>query len=235
MSIVSNNYPTLPRMTLTETRTPPTEQGLSEKELAVFIAAILAGHCMAAEPAGSPVAAIARLLRPLIGFPGAPGDFVADGVARLAVEGLPERPAASQSSGFTSLAYVDNLNFRARYAIAAKRRLTAPVAAERGVPLGERLEAAMTREARHFESHQDAMKRRVASVKMVEAAVERWGSVLGWRLGHPSEPRRSHKYADGQNFDTRRGMPMSTCGLPGALSGCTCVAGAPFDNATMLS
>ncbi len=230
----SRSYSIPARTTLAETRTPPTEQGYTEEELAAVIAAILAGHFMAAAPAGSPVAAISSLLRPLIELPGTPGASVADGVARLAVAAIPERPATSQSSNFASLAYVDNLIYRARYAIAAMRRLEAAVAAEQDAPHGGALEAALLSEDRHFDSHQDAMRRRVAAVKMVGAAVERWGPVLGWRHDHPGEPRSTHRDADGQNFDTRRGVPTSTGGLPGALPGCACMAVAPFENARLL-
>src|SRR5918998_6004369 len=156
-------------MTLAETRTPPTEQGYTEEELAAVVAAILAGHFMAAVPTGNPIAAISSLLRSLIDLPGTPRASVADEVARLTVAALPERPATSQSSTFASLAYVDNLIYRARYAIAAMRRLEAAIAAEQDAPHGGALEAALLSEDRHFDSHQDAMRLRVAAVKMVGA------------------------------------------------------------------
>ena len=209
MTMGSKNYPPPSRTMLAETRTPSNEQGLSEEEIAAVIAAILAGHFMAATPGGSPVAAITRLLRPSIDLPGAAGDSIADGVARLAVTGVPKRPAASQNSDFALLAYVDHLVFRAHYAVVAMRRIVASVETEEDVPPQKRLEAPMTREAAHFGRHQDGMRRRVASLTMVEAAVERWGPVLGWRLGHSTAPRTSHIDADEQNFDTRRGIQVA--------------------------
>jgi hypothetical protein len=154
-------------------------------------------------------------------------------VAQLTVTAVPKRPAASQRSSIASLAYVNNLIFRARYAIAAMRRIEAWVQTEEA-PLGVMLEDAMMREAGYFKSHQHIMKQRVAAAKTVEAAVERWGPVLGWRLGHCTESRSSHVDADGQNFDTRRGVPVSTGGLPGASPGCMCLAVAPFEGSSML-
>ncbi len=130
---------------------------------------------------------------------------------------------------------MDNLIYLARCAIAAMRRLEAAVAAEEDAPHGETLEAAFLSEDRHFDNHQDAMRQRVAAVEMVEAVVESWGPVLGWRHDHPRKPRPAHRDADGQNFDTRRRVPVSTGGLPGALPGRTCMAVAPFENARMLS
>jgi hypothetical protein len=89
-------------------------------------------------------------------------------------------------------------------------------------------------EARNFAMHLDANRRRDAAFKMVEAAAELHGEVLGWKHGDPREPRPAHLAADGKNF--RKGtVPISTGALPGVLPGCTCTVVAPFaDGETLI-
>lgn len=117
--------------------------------------------------------------------------------------------------------------YRAHYAIEAAKRLT--VSLQSGASLDE----ARRKEAPYFAKHREAMRQRDAARRMVEAAQDRYGPVLGWRHGNSKEPRLNHLAADGQNFDSRH-TPVSTGALPGVLPGCTCTVTAPFDNARML-
>ena len=119
------------------------------------------------------------------------------------------------------------LTYRAHYAIQAARRMTETI---RG---GASVEEARAKEATYFAKHREAVKRRDAARRMVEAAQDRYGPVLGWRHGNPKEPRPAHLAADGMNFDARR-VPASTGALPGVLPNCTCTAVAPFEKGRML-
>lgn len=95
------------------------------------------------------------------------------------------------------------------------------------------MDEARSKEAPYFTKHREAVRQRDAARRMVEAAQDRYGPILGWRHGHPNEPRPTHLAADGFNFDARR-TPISTGALPGVLPGCTCTVTAPFDNARTL-
>ena len=119
------------------------------------------------------------------------------------------------------------LTYRAHYAIQAARRMTESI---RG---GASVEEARTKEATYFARHREAVRQRDAARRMVEAAQDRYGPVLGWRHGNPKEPRPSHLAADGANFRADR-VPTSTGALPGVLPNCTCVPTAPFPGARML-
>ncbi len=207
------------------------EDGLSEARIAAFIAAVISTAVALAAgavpirplPTGvTPAIAIARLL---LRLPDGPDEPVARRVATLVVndlEGLKggsETVVASQKS---------NLMHRAHYAINASKRVAKDVIA------GEGVEKAISKEKRHFVAHRDAERRRIAAAKMIEAAAQLHGPVLGWRHGHPKEPRPNHLAADGKNFRADS-IPTSTGALPGVLPNCTCVPTAPFPNAELLS
>ena len=207
------------------TRTAPqprpqqTRQQSSEEEIAAAIAMVLAGSLVISGT--TPLAAIAALL---LRIPDAPDLDVRRAAARLVLEDSPEVP---RGAGALRTAYRDNLLYRAWYAVNATKRLGASVAG------GEDLRGALKVEARYFAQHREANRRREAGARMVEAAVELHGPVLGWKHGSPQEPRPSHLAADGKNFDARR-VPVSTGALPGVLPGCTCTVTAPSPGAEML-
>jgi hypothetical protein len=118
----------------------------------------------------------------------------------------------------------DNLIYRAHYAIAAQKRM-----AKGEGTVAERLDE----EEPYLHRHRDAERRRTASAKMLDAAAELHGPILGWKHGHPREPRPHHRAADGHNFRVGR-VPASTGALPGALPGCTCTVTAPYEGAPEL-
>src|SRR5215217_8117746 len=121
----------------------------------------------------------------------------------------------------------ENFLHRARFAIEATRRVTQRVVEGRSVVQAIRMEA------RPFAQHLQANRRRDAAFKMVEAAAELHGSLVGWKHGDPKEPRPSHLAADGKNF--RAGtVPASTGALPGVLPNCTCSVVAPFENGEII-
>jgi hypothetical protein len=200
-------------------RTPPPRAGL-EEEVAAAIAALLVGAVPL--PAGiSLVGAVSALLGVL---PGAPDGPTRDAAARLVAQ---DRTGALGGTGALRRAYVDNLLHSAYYAINASRRLGVAVAG------GEDLRAALSREGRYLVQHREANRRREAAARMVEAAVELHGPVLGWKHGDPKEPRPTHEAADGRNFRADR-VPVSTGALPGVLPGCTCTVTASFPGAETL-
>jgi uncharacterized protein with gpF-like domain len=117
--------------------------------------------------------------------------------------------------------------YRAHYAIEAAKRLTVSLRS------GKTIQEARAKEAPYFARHREAVRQRDAARRMVEAAQDKYGPVLGWRHGNPKEPRPTHLAADGKNFraDT---VPTSTGALPGVLPNCTCTVTAPFENAELL-
>jgi hypothetical protein len=200
-----------------------------EEEIAAAIALILAGGVVL-PPSTTPLAAISALLLLIPGLPSfagseASGASVANAAARLAVTDTPRLP---ESSGALRTATVNNLSYRAHYAVEAMKRLAGSVAS------GEDLRGALRKEARYLAQHREAERRRTAGAKMVEAATELHGPILGWKHGHPREPRPAHLRADGMNFDATR-IPASTGAMPGVLPGCTCTVVAPFENGRMLN
>ena len=207
-------------------QSPPSQQS-SEEEVAAAIAAVLAGGLVL--PAGTtPLAAISALLGTL----GLPDASVRDAAARLVSEDpdlMPDNAAQLRAGPALRRAHLDNLIYRAYYAINAAKRITARVAE------GEEasLRGALDKERPYLQQHREANRRREAAARMVDAAVELHGPVLGWRHGHPKEPRPSHKAADGKNWEAGT-VPLSTGALPGVLPGCTCVPVAPFPNAETL-
>ncbi len=122
---------------------------------------------------------------------------------------------------------IENLIHRAHYAIEATRRVTQRVVGGRSVPQAIRMEA------RNFAAHLEANRRRDAASRMVGAASDLHGPLVGWQHGNPREPRPAHKAADGKNFRVGT-VPASTGALPGVLPNCTCTAVAPFEDAEIL-
>lgn len=210
---------------MTETRTPP-QSHATEEEIAASIALILAGGISL--PSGAtPLSAIAALLLLLPGFPqSAENGSVANAVARLVVDDAKPLPNLTETNTALRRAHIDNLVYRAHYAINATKRVAASV-------VDGDLRGALQSEGRFLHQHLEANRRRVAGAKMVDAAVELHGPLLGWKHGHPSEPRPSHAAADGANFDATT-IPVSTEALPGVLPGCTCTVTAPVPGARML-
>jgi hypothetical protein len=212
---------------VTETRqqTPPQQssQASLEEEIAAAIALILSGAVVPSRP---PVEVIAGLLLLIPGLPDeARESSVTERVARLVVrEGI----TPNEGTGSVRRAYQDNLAHAAHYAVNATKRVGMRLAD------GDGLKAAFEGEARPFAQHLDANRRRLAGARMVEAAAELHGPLLGWRHGHPKEPRPAHKAADGANFRVGS-VPASTGALPGVLPGCTCTVVSPHENGRILS
>lgn len=199
---------------------PPSNE--EEASLAAAIALILAGQIEPPEGVGKE-AAIAALLGTL---PDAPVPSVRDAAARLVAGDSDPLPDAGEASAPRS-AFLENLIHRAHYAINAARRMG------RTVRSGESLKAALNRESTYLAQHREANRRRSAAARMIEAAVELHGPVLGWKHGHPKEPREAHAGADGMNFSAAT-IPMSTGALPGVLPGCTCTVVAPYPDGEMM-
>jgi hypothetical protein len=211
---------------VTETRSRPEKQSSqapTEEEIAAAIALILAGTVTTPRP---PVEVIAGLLALIPGLPDEARESpVRERVARLV---LRDRIAPNDATGSVRRAYQDNLAHAAHYAVNATKRVAAKLAE------GDGLKAAFEGEARPFAQHLDANRRRLAGARMVEAAAELHGPLLGWRHGHPKEPRPAHKAADGANFRVGS-VPASTGALPGVLPGCTCTVVSPHENGRILA
>jgi hypothetical protein len=205
---------------VTEARqqTPPQQSSPTAEEIAAAIALILSGAVVPSRP---PVEVIAGLLALIPGLPDEVRESpVTERVARLV---LRDRIAPNDATGSVRRAYQDNLAHAAHYAVNATKRVAQRLAE------GDGLKAAFEGEARPFAQHLDANRRRIAGARMVEAAAELHGPLLGWRHGHPTEPRPTHVAADGANFRVGS-VPAATGALPGVLPGCTCVPVAPFEN-----
>jgi hypothetical protein len=209
-----------------EQRQQSRPESAQEEEIAAGIAALLAGF-FAVTTTAALVNAISSLLQLLPGLPdfGSDEDETLSGasvtrsVARLVVRDR-QTPGSSQT---LRNAHVDNLLHRAHYAINATKR----------VVRSEDIRKGFAKERMYFAAHREAERRRTAGAKMVDAAIELHGPLLGWKHGHPKEPRPTHLQADGMNFDARS-VPAYTGALPGVLPGCTCTVTAPFENGRVL-
>lgn len=198
----------------------------TEEEVAAAIAAMLLASTV--PPAGA-VAALLLLLVPR-GIPVGIRGQIASDAASFIPDSLPRPRRASPSLTNT---YLENILFRAHYAIRALQRLSTAVMQRTDEDMRARLKKALMREEWYFARHREASRRRIAAAKAVDAAAELYGPLLGWRHGDPQEPRLTHLAADGKNF--RAGtVPASTGALPGALPGCTCSVVPPFKNARMV-
>jgi hypothetical protein len=90
----------------------------------------------------------------------------------------------------------------------------------------------LAKEKKHFQAHKQAQAKRRAVAAQVDAAAERYGSLLGWHSvrGLTTEPEC--KQAHGKNFQANR--PPSI-GYPGAVHPhCRCSVVAPWENGRML-
>jgi hypothetical protein len=208
-------------MATAQTSAKTQEASAAEEEIAAAIALILAGSVSTPRP---PVEVIAGLLALIPGLPDIDFD-VRERVARLVVR---DRVVAPDASGSILRAYQDNIAHAAHYAVNATKRVATRLAD------GETVRAAFEGEARPFRQHLDANRRRLAGARMIEAAAELHGPLLGWKHGHPKEPRPNHAAADGANFRVGS-VPLSTGALPGVLPGCTCTVTAPHENGRMLT
>ena len=171
------------------------------------------------------VANIAWLLGRL---PDAPDSPVLTSVARMASR---ERPVLPGTTGTHRAAIEDNLSRRAHYALSAVKRVG------RDVGGGTPLRKAIQRELPNLAKHLERSARNVEAAKATDAMVALHGSVLSWNHGSthdPAEPRPAHLAADGGNFDTSQGVPISTGALPGVEPGCTCAWGPPAQGARTL-
>jgi len=122
---------------------------------------------------------------------------------------------------------IENLIHRAHYAIQATRRVTKETLG------GKTVQQAIRSEAKNFALHLQANSRRDAAEQADKAAQELFGPIGGWYHGDPKEPRPSHLAAHGKNVVLGT-VPISTGAKAGALPGCTCHYGPPFENAEVL-
>ena len=102
-----------------------------------------------------------------------------------------------------------------------------------GTPLRE----AIQKELPNLEKHLERSARNVEAAKATDAMRSLHGDALSWNHGathDPADPRPAHLAADGANFDTRRGIPVSTGANPGVEPECTCAWAPPNQNAREL-
>lgn len=202
-------------------------------EIAAAVAALLL--------AGSPtVPALAPLLLPALpGWILALPELAADVAEEAARVTLTDPPAFDAGAGeLERRASLENVLLRAFYGIAAARRLAEAVRGPSDTPIRERLTKALKAERSYLTAHMSARARNLEGARKTDRARELYGDVLSWNHGAngtPGEPRPNHVAADGKNFDLRKGVPVSTQGLPGTLPGCTCAWGPPRAGAKMLT
>lgn len=193
-------------------RTPRRRQARpAEETLVALIAALLLGE--AQPPPGLTLASAVAGLLALVPFAQAPSTEAA---ARLVLRDLPAPP---RGSGAILAASRGEFGYRAAYGVAAVKRLA------RGVAGGASLEGALKSEMRFYGRHREASARRRAALDATDAMVRMHGPVLTWSHAHartPTEPRVSHKRADGARVDLRVGLPAGVLSLPGAEPNCTC-------------
>lgn len=210
-------------------REPSSQSEATEEEIAASIALILAGGIDL--PSGAtPLSAIAALLLLLPGFSQTSEDAsVANAVARLVVDDAKPLPKLTETNTALRRAHIDNLVYRAHYAINATKRVAASVVE------GEDLRGALRGEGRFLHQHLEANRVRAAGAKLNDAAAERWGPVLGWNhTGKAHTHRPNHVAADGANYRVDS-PPVSTDGmLPGMALHCDCIAGPPHPGGRML-
>lgn len=215
--------------TRAEPRTSQRQQAPpSDAQIAALIAAIVGGGVATA----APLAAVAFVLVPVVapfGLPAAEAAEVAEGAARLVVEGAPEPPGAPGMQDPLGRMHIRNLLRRAQYAIKAARRVAA------AVRQGKSVRDAFAQEGKNFRAHRQNEKGRVASAEAARAHIGRYGIEGTWIHGDPKEPRPHHLAADGGQFDVT--SPPATVGgvLPGELPNCTCTIGAPRSGARRLT
>lgn len=198
---------------MTEQQETAQDDSLTEEEVAAGIAALLAGAVRLA----TGVTLMAAIMKLLARLPSVPTTRVRRVIARLALE---DELELHHAEGVIGATYLENLLLRGTYLVNATKRV-----ASADHPL-----EALKGERDYFAMHREAERRRIEAARMVSAAVELHGPLLGWRHGHPKEPRPDHLAADGRNFDART-IPISTGALPGVLPGCTCTITAPFEGA----
>lgn len=193
-----------------------------EEEIAAAIALLLAG-LVGTAGVRSLMEAVATLLDrlPLADLPaGESSEPLRRRIANLIVR---DRPRLSGRSQVILEAHLQNLLYRAHYAINALYRVSTADDTRKG----------FAAERRFFTAHREAERRRLASSRMLAGAMDLYGPVLSWHHGDPKEPRVTHEAADRHNFDARS-VPVSTGAMPGVLPNCTCTVGAPIQGARML-
>lgn len=78
-------------------------------------------------------------------------------------------------------------------------------------------------ERRYFAQHLAALRHRAGAAHQVDTARQRWGPILGWRLGIANEHTPECVAANGHRFTV---VPPPIIGLPGTVHArCACYAG----------
>lgn len=204
------------------TRETPKQGSYTEQE--ILVAALVAQAVAEGASAGT----VAALLAPLL-VATASTEGVALMAARLALGEDPPEPARPSAGEAERRAALDNLLFRAFYAVSALKRLAAA-----GTEGPDSLAFALARERVHAGAHVRASEARIRGARLNDAAAEKWGDTLGWAHTKVAQTHRpEHEAAHGKNFSVSN-PPLSTGGLPATLPGCDCVPRAPYPGAEMV-
>lgn len=165
---------------------------------------------------------VLQKVRALLSRLKAPEDVVRE-VSLIAIRPMLKPSSRGDASVLT---YRDEWLYRAYYVVNATRRLTEAIKSGG-------IEKALAQEEAHYRAHVEAQASRLAAAGAVDAASERFGSVVGWYAVLDSRTTPGCKANHGKNFDVRR--PPSE-GLPGTLHGgsCRCSPGSPHTNGRML-
>ena len=219
-------------------RSPPEQPRRPQESGAQAAVAVALVSTVGASPAAF-VAALAPLLLPFFPLALLSTAVVAEEIAVGAARLLARADAVPvPASGFGRTAAMEAISYRAAYAEAAVRRLCAAVEGAEPGGEAEALRKALRTEERHLAAHLEATRRRLAGARVTDAMIELHGWILNWRWGQtrtPSEPRPTHKAADGANVDLRRGVPASVIALPGVLPWCSCAWGPPVRGARTIA
>jgi hypothetical protein len=220
------------RLRQVERQPPQTSE--SSPETAVAVA--LAGSAGASQPAF--VLAVAPLLLAFLPRPLLTEAEIASEIAEQAAKLLYEAESVRlPNGGFARTMALEAISYRAAYAKAAVTRLSRAVLDSETENRGEALRKALEAERRHLAAHVEMTRRRMAGAKTTDGMIGLHGWILNWKHGAtrtPTEPRPSHKAADGMNVDLRRGIPASLMALPGVLPFCSCAWGPPVAGARMI-
>lgn len=141
--------------------------------------------------------------------------------AALRISGRGTNPTP-RPKGYHDLARAaarQELYFRAAYFLRACIRIQADLNA------GMTIVAAIQREGRYQQQHEQARQQRQAAMKAVIASAATYGNILGWYLNPLLHNEPECKAASGHNFDALKGTII---GYPGTVhTGCGCYPGEP--------
>lgn len=115
---------------------------------------------------------------------------------------------------------------RGLYGLNSARRVA------RSIAKGKSLRESFAAERGNLAAHREARRKRLAIAKSVDAASERFGTLLGWSAVIDNRTTSDCREANGKNF---RADQRPARGFPGGVHPhCRCVPRAPFPNARTL-